>query len=65
MAFIKPRHSDIEAFQNEMEDAFMIDANPEDIKEFPEAKKCMREILKSRRKVNKIIKLTQGVLHND
>lgn len=65
MAFIKPRHSDIEAFQNEMEDSFMLDANLEDIKEFPEAKKCMREILKSRRKVNKIIKLTQGVLHND
>jgi hypothetical protein len=65
MAFIKPRHSDIEALQNEMEDAFMIDANPGDIKEFPEAKKCMREILKSRRRVNKIIKLTQGVLHND
>lgn len=65
MAFIKPRHSDIEAFQNEMEYAFMLDANPEDIKEFSEAKKCMCEILKSRRKVNKIIKLTQGVLHND
>lgn len=65
MAYIKPRHSDIEAFQEEMEDAFMIDANPEDIKEFPEAKKCMREILKSRRRVNKIINLTQGVLQND
>lgn len=65
MAYIKPRHSDIEAFQDEMEYAFMLDANPDDIKEFPEAKKCMKEILKSRRKVNRIIKLTRGVLHND
>ena len=52
---IRPRHCDIIAFQNEMEDAFMLDANPDDIKEFPEAKKCMREILKSRRRVTRII----------
>ncbi len=65
MAYIKPRHSDIEAFQNEMEAAFMLDANPEDLKEFPEAKKCAAEIRKSRRKVNLIIKLTKRVLHND
>lgn len=65
MAFVKPRHCDIEAFQDEMECAFMLDVNPEDIKEFPEAKKCMKEILKSRRKVNRIIKLSRGVLHND
>lgn len=65
MAFIKPRHSDIESFQDEMEYAFMLDANPGDVKEFPEAKKCMREILKSRKRVNRIIKLTRGVLHND
>lgn len=65
MAYIKPRHSDIEAFQDEMEYAFMLDATPDDIKEFPEAKKCAKEILKSRRKVNRIIKLSQGVLHND
>lgn len=65
MAYIKPRHSDIEAFQDEMEYAFMLDANPDDVKEFPEAKKCMREILKSRKRVNRIIKLTRGVLHND
>lgn len=62
---IQPRHCDIITFQNEMEDAFMLDANPDDIKEFPEAKRCMREILKSRRKVNRIIKLTRRILHND
>lgn len=62
---IQPRHCDIIAFQDEMEDAFMLDANPDDIKEFPEAKKCMREILKSRRRVNRIINLTRRILHND
>ena len=59
---IQPRHCNIIAFQNEMEDSFKLDCNPEDLKEFPEAKKCAKEILKSRKKVNKMIKLTKKVL---
>ncbi len=62
---IQARNIGIEAFQDEMEWAFMIDANPEDIKEFPEAKKCAKEILKSRKKVNKMIKLKKQVLCYD
>lgn len=62
---IQPRHCDIIAFQNEMEDSFKLDCNPEDLKEFPEARKCANEILKSRKKVNKMIKLTKKVLCYD
>ena len=62
---IQPRHCDIIAFQNEMEDSFKLDCNPEDLKEFPEARKCANEILNSRKKVNKMIKLTKKVLCYD
>lgn len=62
---IQPRHCDIIAFQDEMEDAFKLDCNPEDLKEFPEAKKCAKGILKSRKKVNKMIKLKRQVLCYD
>ena len=62
---IQPRHCDIIAFQDEMEDTFKLDCNPEDLKEFPEARKCANEILKRRKKVNKIIKLTKRVLCYD
>ena len=53
---IQPRHCDIIAFQDEMEDAFKLDCNPEDLKEFPEARKCANKILKSRRKNDKVNK---------
>ena len=62
---IQPKHCDIIAFQDEMEDAFKLDCNPEDLKEFPEARKCANEILKVRRKVNRMIKLTKKVLCYD
>lgn len=62
---IHRRHCDIEAFQNEMEDSFKLECNPEDVKEFPEAKKCAKEILKSRKKVNRMIRLTRSVLCYD
>ena len=53
---IQPRHCDIIAFQDEMEDAFKLDCNPEDLKEFSEARKCANKILKSRRKNDKVNK---------
>ena len=53
---IQPKHCDIIAFQDEMEDAFKLDCNPEDLKEFPEARKCANKILKSRRKNDKVNK---------
>lgn len=62
---IQPRHCDIIAFQKEMEDSFRLDCNPEDVKEFPEARKCAFEILKSRIRINRIIKLSRKVLRND
>ena len=62
---IQPKHCDIIAFQDEMEDAFKLDYNPEDLKEFPETRKCANEILKVRRKVNRMIKLTKKVLCYD
>lgn len=52
---IQPRHCNIIAFQNEMEDSFKLDCNPEDLKEFPEARKCANEILKSRKKVSELL----------
>lgn len=62
---IQPKHCDIIAFQDEMEDAFKLDCNPEDLKEFPEARKCANKILKNRKKINKMIKLTKKVLCYD
>ena len=44
---IQLRYCDITTFQDEMEDAFKLDCNPEDLKEFPEARKCANEILKN------------------
>ncbi len=55
---------DIVAFQNEMEDAFRIDCSEEDLT-IPEARKCFREIRKSRRRVNRILKLSNKVLCKD
>lgn len=59
------KHSDIEAFQSEMEDNFMIECSPEDIKLFPEARKLYKYLLKSRKRVNAITKLKKKVLLND
>ena len=53
------------SYQSEMEDAFRIDCNPEDVKQFPEAKKCLSMILKSRKHVNKIVNLSRRVFHDD
>ena len=49
----------------QMEDAFKLDCNPEDLEEFTEARKCANEILTNRKKVNKMIKLTKKVLCYD
>lgn len=65
MAYIKPRHSDIIAFQNEMEAAFAIDTIGINLNEFPEAKKCLSQIKKNRKRVNRIQKLERKVLQND
>ena len=62
---IQPKHCDITTFQDEMGDAFKLNCNPEDLKEVPEARKCANEILKGRRKVNRMIKLTKKVLCYD
>lgn len=62
---IQPKHCDIIAFQDEMEDAFKLHCNPEDLKEFPEARKCANEILKNSKKVSEMIKLTKKVLCYD
>jgi hypothetical protein len=48
-----------------MEDSFKLECNPEDVNEFPEAKKCAKEILRSRKKVNRMIRLTRSVLCYD
>ena len=55
----------IDKFQEEMECQFRLDANPEDIAEFPEAKKLLKQLQKSRRKVNHIIKLRRWILCYD
>ena len=53
----------LEAFQSEMESAFMLDCNPEDVRTFPEAKKLANAILRSRKQVTKIMKKTDKVLN--
>ena len=59
---IQTRNASILAFQNEMEDAFRLDCNKEDIKSDKDAKKLFAYIRKSRRKVNRIDRLTKWIL---
>jgi hypothetical protein len=59
---IQARNADIFKFQSEMEDAFRLDCNPDDIKVDKDAKKLNSYIRKCRKKINRIRNLSQKIL---
>ena len=50
-------------YQKDMEDAFCLDCSVEDIKDDVEAKTLYKQLMKQRRRINKISKLAKKILY--
>lgn len=50
-------------YQKDMEDAFWLDCSAEDIRDDAEAKTLYKQLMKQRRRINKISKLATKILY--